>query len=458
MGAAVSNYPLARAVSKLGQLGTVSGVALERVFAMRLLSGDLQGHLRRALEFFPFQDAARRVFNHFYGQGYDQNGLPKIGIPFWTINPSRLLIETTVCANFAHVWLAKEGHENPVSINYLTEIAMPHIYAIYGAMLAHVDWITMGAGIPSQIPSVLTAFSQKQIAEYRVPVECSKIGSYTMRFDPKDIFGHTTRLLKKPKFLPIVSSNLLPRILLKKFAGGIDGFVVEEHTAGGHNARPRKIIYNEIKEPLPIYGPKDDINYSEIADLGLPFWVGGSYASPEGLAKAQKMGARGIQVGTAFALCEESGLDPEIRNTVRRLAFRNELITRTDMNISPAGFPFKVACIPGTLSDESILEKRIRICNQGALRKLYETPNGTIGYRCSAEPVAHYVAKGGRSEDTKKTGCVCNFLMKDIGLGAHCELPMVTIGDKVHEVVKHLMKTESSIYGAKDVIKYILGH
>lgn len=41
-------------------------------------------------------------------------------------------------------------------------------------------------------------------------------------------------------------------------------------------------------------------------DLGLPFWLAGSYASPEGLEKAYELGAVGIQAGSIFALSRES--------------------------------------------------------------------------------------------------------------------------------------------------------
>ena len=61
MGVGISNWHLARAVSRLGQLGVVSGVALEVLLVRRLQDGDVGGHIRRALEAFPFRDMARRA-------------------------------------------------------------------------------------------------------------------------------------------------------------------------------------------------------------------------------------------------------------------------------------------------------------------------------------------------------------------------------------------------------------
>lgn len=48
MGAGVSNWKLARAVSSAGQLGVVSGTALDTIMIRRLQDGDLDGAMRRA--------------------------------------------------------------------------------------------------------------------------------------------------------------------------------------------------------------------------------------------------------------------------------------------------------------------------------------------------------------------------------------------------------------------------
>lgn len=53
MGAGVSNWRLARAVSSLGQFGVVSGVGLDVILARLLLDGDFGSHIRSALDHFP---------------------------------------------------------------------------------------------------------------------------------------------------------------------------------------------------------------------------------------------------------------------------------------------------------------------------------------------------------------------------------------------------------------------
>lgn len=455
MGFNISSWPLAKAVSMTGQRGTVSGVSLERVLVHMLQDGDPGGHLRRALAHFPFPRFANEILSAYFVEGGIHKGSPYRNAPIWSIAPSSRLIATTIIANFAFVWLAKEGHNNPISINYLEKVAMPHIYAITGAMLAGVDFITMGAGIPLQIPEVLNALTEGRSLGYRVPVIGTKITGHTMSFDPQVFFGEKLPPLKRPGFIPIIASNLLASIFTKKLpAGSVQGFVIEEPTAGGHNAPPRKIICDKFGVPQPTYGEKDMVNYAKIAELGLPFWIGGSYASPEKLRWAKSVGAVGIQAGSIFALCEQSGMRPDIRAKIRELGFEGKLQVRTDMRISPTGFPFKVVALPGTISDPVVYQNRQRVCDQGALAILYEKPDGSIGYRCPSEPIGRFVSKGGELAETVGRGCLCNGLYATAGLNGE-EIPIVTLGDDVSFLQKLMTEAHDS-YSAENAIRYLL--
>src|SRR5579864_2632044 len=119
MGAGISNYRLARAVSQLGHLGVVSGTALDQILARRLQDGDPGGHMRRGLDHFPFREMAERIRHEFYVPGGRREKAPYKTLPVHHKNGPRERDELCIVANFVEVFLAREGHDNPVGINYL---------------------------------------------------------------------------------------------------------------------------------------------------------------------------------------------------------------------------------------------------------------------------------------------------------------------------------------------------
>ena len=73
----------------------------------------------------------------------------------------------------------------------------------------------------------------------------------------------------------------------------------------------------------------------------------------------------GVQVGSVFALSEESGMKPEYRSAILQELRRgtdDAALVKTTI-FSPTGFSFKVAQLKDTLSDEDIYEARRRICD-----------------------------------------------------------------------------------------------
>jgi NAD(P)H-dependent flavin oxidoreductase YrpB (nitropropane dioxygenase family) len=247
--------------------------------------------------------------------------------------------------------------------------------------------------------------------------------------------------------------------LARKSNGRVDGFVVEGPTAGGHNAPPRGQVQLNIRGE-PIYGLRDDPDLEKIRDLGLPFWMAGGFATPAMLGRALQAGAAGIQVGTAFAFCRESGIEPGLKQQALALSRRGRADVFTDPLASPTGFPFKVLVLEGTLSQAPTYETRSRICDLGYLTHAYQRADGRIGYRCPAEPVEDYVRKGGQLADTVGRKCLCNALFANIGLGQTQadgteELALVTAGDDVANIARFLKPGEDS-YGAADVIEYLL--
>ncbi|GAB1444279.1 hypothetical protein MASR2M39_31290 [Ignavibacteriales bacterium] len=249
---------------------------------------------------------------------------------------------------------------------------------------------------------------------------------------------------------------MLANLFLKKTPeGSVDGFVVEEPTAGGHNAPPRRIDPGALPGAPPVYGLKDVIDYDEMSKLGIPFWIGGSHASPEKLRYAKSVGAAGIQAGSIFALAEESGMVPELRTRLRKLGYDGSVNIRTDSRISPTGFPFKVAELEGSIAENTVYNERVRVCNKGLLVTPYEKEGGRIGYRCSAEPEDKFTKKGGNPLELAGRGCLCNGLLATAGVGDSVEPPIITLGDDL-SFLPILMKHNTDTYYAKDVINYLL--
>ncbi len=460
MGVGISNWTLANAVSRLGQLGVVSGTVLDVMLSRRLQDGDEGGHMRRALSHFPFPAMAQRVLERHFVEGGRPADAPYKALPMYSRTGSaRELMELCIAGNFVEVFLAREGHGGPVGINYLEKIQLPILPSIYGAMLAGVAVVIMGAGIPIRIPGVLDAFARQAAAEYPLTVTGSVPGEDTqMRFDPADWNEGATPELQRPAFLPIISSNSLAHTLSRKANGRIDGFIVEAPTAGGHNAPPRGNPPLSA-EGMPVYGARDMVDLAKLRELGLPFWLAGSRGTAEGLREALELGAAGIQVGTAFAYCNESGLEPSTRARVLRLAAAGGARVFTDPVASPTGFPFKVVQLEGTLSSEAEYLARTRICDLGYLREPYRKEDGSIGYRCASEPIHHFVAKGGLEEGALGRKCLCNALMADVGMPqirkGIAEKTLVTSGDDVADIARFLRPGAES-YSAADVIARLL--
>lgn len=457
MGAGVSNWKLARAVSLEGHLGVVSGTALDTILARRLQLGDPGGHMERALANFPNGEIARRVLSKYYIPEGKQPAAPFKPVPMFGLKPSTALLELALAANFAEVWLAKEGHDGVVGINFLEKIQMPNLVSIYGAMLAGVDYVLMGAGIPTEIPPVLDRYVNHEEARLRPNMESRGDEPRALRFNPVDVMGSMSSPLRRPQFLAIISSVVLAKTLVKKCKGGVNGFVIEGPAAGGHNAPPRG--GGEINEKgEPVYGEKDVVDLEAIKKLGLPFWLAGSFGEPERVKEATAMGAAGVQAGTAFMLCEESGLSREIKTAIIEKLLAGEIDVFTDPKASPTGFPFKIFRMEGTLSDRDAYEIRPRVCDLGYLRTAVEDSEGRVLYRCPAEPEKDYVRKGGDEKDTAGRMCLCNALMANIGLatprGDGHEQPLVTSGDNLKSVMRFL-KNGRKRFTAADVLEYL---
>jgi nitronate monooxygenase len=492
MGIRISSWQLAREVSKKGELGVISGTAIDSVFVRELQNGDKDGHLRRALATFPDQDMVMRTMEKYFVEGGKPQDKPFRPLPMWTLDPPQALLEACVLADYCEVWLAKHNDDGTptggiAGINLLTKVTLPTIASLYGAMLADVDYVIMGAGIPLRVPGVLDNLSEGKDAFFPVDIHGSQENT-EIKFSPKDFWmGAEPPTLKRPNFLPIVSSVVLAQSFLKRADGkgpfrGVDGFVVELPTAGGHNAPPRGFRYDPVSKSHavdlnergePIYGEKDEVDIEKFkkAAKGLPFWFAGSYAHAEKFEEILEIGGQGVQVGTAFALSKESGMDPVTKQQVLRTIMKGDMDVFTDPVASPTGYPFKVLEIAGTLSDKEVYMERPRVCNLGYLRTAYiDETTGKLGYRCPSEPIEDWLKKGGEIEATKGRKCLCNALMANVGLPQtrsitnedgtkqkYVEEQLITIGDEVN-LCRRFVKEDADgnlAYSAADVVDYL---
>ena len=181
--------------------------------------------------------------------------------------------------------------------------------------------------------------------------------------------------------------------------------------------------------------------------------MAGGYGHPEKLREALAAGAAGVQVGTAFEFTEESGLREDYKRALLAKAAAGKAHVFTDPLASPTGFPFKVVRLEGSNSEHDVYARRPRICDLGFLREPYRTAEGGTGYRCAAEPVSIYLAKGGKEEDTVGRKCICNALMANIGHpqirnGPRMEKGLVTAGDDLNNISRFLASNRSSYNAA----------
>ncbi len=460
MGVGVSNWRLARRVAELGEFGVVSGTGIDTVVVRELQQGDPNGRLR-VLADYPDPEIVAWLRERFYVEDGLEEGRPYKLLPIHRFAPTLQSQRVLAAATYSEVTLAKEGHDGLVGINLLAKLKRYTLPCLYGAILAGVDAVMMGAGIPVEEVEEVRKLADGQPARLRLDVDATQApegaGPFVYDLDPADLVPEV-HPLPCPAFYPVISSDLLASILVKKLPeGSIAGWIVEGPTAGGHNAPPRK--KGADADGNPVYTDRDVADLGRIAALGLPFYLAGGYGTPEKLREALAAGAAGVQVGSLFSLADESGYPAAETEALIGGLHRGDLAVRTDGRASGTGFPFKVVEMAGTLGDPANLAGRTRICDLGYLQQAYVDEKGRVLGRCPAEPMADYVRKGGTEEETHGRACLCNGLMANIGLGqmqkGGREERLFTAGDDL--VNLPLGSADFPRFGAADVIAYLRG-
>ncbi|MFH2203503.1 MAG: nitronate monooxygenase [Elusimicrobiota bacterium] len=460
MGADISSIELVAAAANHpgGRIsGSLSATALADIYVHRLQLGDANNEIREAFTACGGAIPALagdidRLYTNYHIPGGKIVTVPFRGISIGGMTPPRDVQILTIAATFAHIWRTKKAApDRPIGINFLRKIERPLLYGLYGAMLAGADWVVMGAGDISDIPDIMNRLSRNEPAELSVQVATVPGGTYRIRFDPKELVGDSLPPPARPAFFAIVSSHLQAAGLAASDKTRPEGFVIEAPPAGGHNAPPLKKKLDERGHYM--YGPEDDADLDAVAALGLPFWLAGGYGHPE--QPDADRGSRRRQVGTLFALANESGMYPNLRRNVLQLIWKRQLEVVTDPCASPSTYPFKVALVPGTIGDPAVYEARPRRCNVGHLRGYRPMGRRAVGL-CSADDPAIFKKSGGALWRTKGAMCLCNGLLAACGVGQPGEKPVVTLGDisPVRELQRRLRRTE---YSVAEAIAFLRG-
>ena len=95
------------------------------------------------------------------------------------------------------------------------------------------------------------------------------------------------------------------------------------------------------------------------------------------------------------------------------------------------------------------------------MSRAFVKEDGSIGYRCPAEPVRMYERKGGDTADIPGRVCLCNALTASVGLAqtrkdGSVDLPLVTLGDDL-EGARVLLAARPLGYSAVDAIAWLRG-
>jgi nitronate monooxygenase len=147
----------------------------------------------------------------------------------------------------------------------------------------------------------------------------------------------------------------------------------------------------------------------------------------------------------------------DLKRNLRSEIAAGNIEVRCSPDVSPSGYPFMLGQEKGTLSDKEIYEKRNMnrpACKHGYLVQDYWKSDGSIGFRCSAEPVEIYKRKGGKEEDTKGKVCLCEGLIATVAGHAGGDPAIITLGKDLSSVKEIMRNKEDGMYSAEEAVRY----
>jgi NAD(P)H-dependent flavin oxidoreductase YrpB (nitropropane dioxygenase family) len=425
MGIRVSGFRLARETSRLGALGVVSAVALRHVVIEEVRAGDPEAIA--VARTFPVPRYVEELLAFAPGGEWQYRSVPLDMVdPVKGALPRRL----SVIAAYVEVMRAKRGHAGKVGINVMWKCPLTVLPSIYGAFLAGVDALLCGAGVPMELPEMLGRMQAGENLHYEA---LHGTGTPVHLEIADDGTADLLRERLRPKLLPILSNFAFPKRIMDIWEREQQGvrpfaFVLENHAAGGHNAPPR----NKTE-----FGEQDNVEayFDKVVALGVPVYVAGAFANGgtvEDYHYWRDRGAYGIQVGSRFALCDESDMRRDIKDAIIQGNSGTAERLSTSLRVSPTGYPFKVLSLPGTVADPVIYARRRRRCDKGYLlqarKKILADGKEQEVYICPAMPARQFERLVGDPAETEGRLCLCNGLLATVGFGNGSEPPLVTLG------------------------------
>lgn len=111
----------------------------------------------------------------------------------------------------------------------------------------------------------------------------------------------------------VVHVTATPTLAGKCQAAGVDAVVVEGFEAGGHNGRDELTTFVLIPQTRDV--------------VSIPVIAAGGIADGRGIAAAMALGADGVQLGTRFAVTEESSASENYKQAIVRAGDTDTLLT-----------------------------------------------------------------------------------------------------------------------------------
>lgn len=444
MGVHISSARLANATARLGALGVVSSAGLRHTVIEEVRRGD--SDVIAIAKTFPFPHYVDELLAFAPGNRKQNHAVPvDVPDPKRAAYPRRL---STIVA-YVEVMRAKRGHRGQVGINVMWKCALTVLPSIYGALLAGVDVLLCGAGVPMELPDIVTKLRAGENLSY-APLTggTTHVALDIGQDEPQELLSW----FASPKLIPILSNFAFPKRLLdtwqKTYGAAPAAFVLENHAAGGHNAPPRNKSEFTAQDDLETY-------FEKVLALGVPVYVAGDFESGgtrEDFLYWRARGAYGIQVGSRFALCTDSGMRADLREGIIEGNRAGTTQIETSPRFSPTGYPLKFVKLPGTLAQNELYQSRPRVCDRMYLAQSHfkENADGTTteSYLCPAQPTKQYLRGGGDSADLEGRICLCNALLSTAGFYTECEMPLVTLGQSGAQVKESL--------SARQVVESIL--